>query len=98
MAETKGHIGGRISFKKGKSLVDYMTFKEAQELLKKFWEDRGLTGTELDKKYDEKELKAAMESIMGWSVVHLIKEDRSISKTDLHTDMIVLIEALKELH
>ena len=75
--------------------MEYMTFLNAQKLLEEFLEDRGLTEIVLDKKYKEQELKAAIESILGWSVVHLIKEDRSISKTDLQTDLSVFKEVLK---
>ena len=95
MAKTKRRPDERISPEKDALKELFMTFIEGQQLLYDFLKDYRLTDTVLDKKYDEQKLKAAIESILGWSVVHLLKSDRSISKTDLQTDIFEFIDALK---
>jgi hypothetical protein len=48
--------------------------------------------------FDKEELKDAIEFIFGYSVVHFIKgDDRTISWTDLQTDLKFLVETIKTL-
>jgi hypothetical protein len=58
----------------------------SKNLLITFLQDPS-TGSELETKYPEKDLREAVEATLGWSILHLIKKDRPISLSDLQTDL-----------
>jgi hypothetical protein len=60
--------------------------ESAKNLVTEFLQSPG-SNKELEAKFGEANLRAAVENIVGWSVVQLIKRDRSIALTDLQTDL-----------
>lgn len=67
------------------------------KLLNEFLTDSKLTKYWLEDKYGIDLLKEALKALLGYSIVHLIKEDdRPISITDLQTDLKYLIKEAKE--
>ena len=65
--------------------------QSAKQMVENFLLDPG-TNKELEEKFGETNLRGAVENILGWSVVQLIKRDRSIALSDLQTDLRGLIE------
>ena len=59
-----------------------------------------MSNQELEKKYSEAELRDALEAVLGFSIVNLLKEPRAVSKksisiTDLQTDIRYLMDTIK---
>jgi len=65
--------------------------ESAIQLISNFLIDPG-TNKELEARFGETNLRSAVENIVGWSVVQLIKRDKSISLSDLQTDLRGMIE------
>jgi hypothetical protein len=72
----------------------------AMKLLDEFANEHSLSAEELRKKYDEHQLKEAMEALVGSSITGLLETENAISThyisiTDLQTDLRALVLTIK---